>query len=68
MAAAMPVLALAARKTDRGSWTRAFNPVTLNWAVATLAAVAATTGDQLPSGRTPIRAAPDRQPDVEELP
>jgi hypothetical protein len=67
-AAAMPVLALGAAKTDRTLLTRTFNPVSLNWAVAALAAVAATTADQLPSARTPLRAAPDRQPDVDELP
>jgi hypothetical protein len=67
-AAAMPALAASAAATDPSSLTRAFNPVSLNWAVAALAAVAATTTDALPSGRRPLRTAPDRQPDVGELP
>ncbi len=67
-AVAMPMLAIGAGVADRGSLTRAFNPVSLNWAAAALAVVAAATGDGLPSGRTPLRAAPDRQPDVGELP
>ena len=67
-AAAMPALAIGAAKTDRASLTRAFNPVTLNLAVGALAAVAATTGSNLPSGLTPLRAAPDPQPDVGDLP
>lgn len=67
-AAAMPVLAAGAGAADRASLTRAFNPVSLNWAVAALAVVAAATADGLPSGRTPLRAAPDRQPDVGDLP
>jgi hypothetical protein len=67
-AAAMPLLAIGAGAADRASLTRAFNPVALNWAVAALAVVAATTGDGLASGRTPLRTAADRQPDVGELP
>lgn len=67
-AAAMPALVVGAGVTDRSSLTRAFNPVSLNWAVAALAVVALATGDGLPSGRTPLRAAPDRQPDVGQLP
>jgi hypothetical protein len=67
-AAAMPVLAAGAGGADRSSLTRAFNPVSLNWAVAALAAVAATTDQGLPSGRRPLRTAPDRQPDVGDLP
>jgi len=67
-AVAMPVLAIGAGAADRGSLTRAFNPVSLNWAAAALAVVAAAIGDGLPSGRTPLRAAPDRQPDVGDLP
>ncbi|HEX8770111.1 MAG TPA: DoxX-like family protein [Acidimicrobiales bacterium] len=66
--AAMPLLALAATKADRIAATRAFNPVSLNWAVAALAVVAAATGDRLPSGRKPLRSAPDHQPDVDPLP
>lgn len=67
-AVAMPVLAAGAGAADRSSFTRAFNPVSLNWAVAALAVVAATTGRGLPSGRRPLRTAPDRQPDVGDLP
>jgi hypothetical protein len=67
-AAAMPVLAAGAGGADRSSLTRAFNPVSLNWAVAALAAVAATTDQGLPSGRRPLRSAPDHQPDVGDLP
>lgn len=67
-AAAMPILVVGAGIADRSSLTRAFNPVSLNLAVAALAVVALTTGDRLPSGRTPLRAAPDRQPDVGDLP
>lgn len=67
-AALMPALAFGAGAADRRSLTRAFNPVSLNWAVAALAVVAATTGDRLPSGRRPLRTAPDHQPAVDELP
>jgi hypothetical protein len=67
-ALAMPVLALGAARADRSSLTRAFNPVSLNWAVAALATVAAATTQGLPSGRRPLRNAPDRQPDVGDLP
>ena len=67
-AAAMPVLLVGAARADRASLTRAFNPVSLNWAVAALAVVALTTGTGLPSGRKPLRSAPDRQPDVGDLP
>ena len=64
----MPVLVVGAGIADRASLSRAFNPVSLNLAVAALAVVALTTGDGLPSGRTPLRSAPDRQPDVGDLP
>jgi hypothetical protein len=67
-AAAMPLLALVAAKADRRSLTRAFNPASLNLAMAALAVVAAVTVDDLPSGRRPLRSAPDRQPDVGDLP
>jgi hypothetical protein len=36
--------------------------------MAGLAATAALTADGLPSGKRPLRAAPDRQPDVGDLP
>jgi hypothetical protein len=68
MAAAMPLLAVGAAKADRKALTRAFNPVSLNLAVAALASVAAATRDGLPSGRRPLRVAPDRQPEVGDLP
>jgi len=68
MGAAMPVLVVGAAKADRKVLTRAFNPVSLNLAVAALAAVVAATRNGLPSGRRPLRAAPDRQPEVGDLP
>jgi len=67
-ALAMPALVVAAGGADRTSLTRAFNPVSLNLAVAALAVVALVTGDGLPSGRTPLRSAPDHQPPVGALP
>ena len=67
-AVAMPILAASAAKADRRSFTRAFNPASLNWALGALALVAVATSDHLPSGLRPLRAAPDRQPDVGDLP
>jgi DoxX-like protein len=67
-AAAMPVLVVAAARTDRAALGRAFNPVSLNWAVGALALIAATTVDDRPSGKRPLRAAPDQQPEVGDLP
>jgi hypothetical protein len=67
-AVAMPTLAVAATVLDRRSATRAFNPVSLNAAVAALAAAALATEAGRPSGRRPLRRAPDRQPDVGPLP
>jgi hypothetical protein len=69
-ALAMPVLVAATAVTDRKQLGRAFNPVSLNWAVAALAGVALATADGLPSGRRPLRRAPDAQPpvDVDEVP
>ena len=67
-AVAMPLLVVGAGFGERASLTRPFNPVSLNGAVAALAVVAAATGEGLPSGRRPLRTAPDRQPDVEGLP
>ncbi len=58
--AAMPALAIGA--------ANAFNPASLGVAVAALGGVALATTDGRPSGRRPLRHAPDRQPDVEELP
>lgn len=67
-AMAMPLLAVAAAKADRSALTRAFNPVSLNWAMTALAGVALATTEGRPSGRRPLRAAPDRQPEVGDLP
>jgi uncharacterized membrane protein len=67
-AAAMPLLALGAAKADPRSFTRAFNPGSLNWAMAALALSAALTNDGIPSGRRPLRSAPDSQPEVGPLP
>jgi hypothetical protein len=67
-ALSMPALTVAAGIADRRSITRAFNPVTLNVATAALAVVALATHSGRPSGRTPLREAPDRQPDVGALP
>ncbi len=67
-AIAMPLLALSAAKADRRSFSRAFNPASLNLAMAALAIVAVATADDLPSGRRPLRASPDHQPAVGALP
>jgi hypothetical protein len=66
--AAMPTLAIGAAKADRSILTNAFNPASLGIAVAALAGVALATTDGRPSGRRPLRHAPDRQPDVGDLP
>lgn len=64
----MPALVAGAALADRRVLGRAFNPVSLNWAMAALAVAALATTDGRPSGRRPLRAAPDRQPDVGDLP
>lgn len=64
----MPVLAATAWKADRRSFRRAFNPASLNWAMVALAVAALASHEGRPSGRTPLRGAPDLQPDVGELP
>lgn len=66
--ATMPTLAMGAAKADRSILTKAFNPASLGLAVAALAGVALATNEGRPSGLRPLRHAPDRQPDVEELP
>ncbi len=66
--AAMPILAIGAAKSDRSILTKAFNPASLGLAVAALAGVALATHEGRPNGRRALRRAPDRQPDVEELP
>lgn len=65
---AMPALAVATGIGDATSLTRAFNPVSLNLAVAALAATALATHSGRPSGRRPLRRAPDTQPEVGDLP
>jgi hypothetical protein len=64
----MPTLAGGAAAADRSILTRAFNPGSLGLAVAALAGVALATRQGRPSGRRPLRSAPDDQPDVRELP
>jgi len=64
----MPALVAGAAQADRRVLVRAFNPVSLNWAVVALAVCALATSEGRPSGRRPLRAAPDRQPDVGDLP
>jgi hypothetical protein len=66
--AAMPTLVVGAAKADRSILTQAFNPASLGLAVAALAGVALATNDGRPSGRRPLRRAPDAQPEVEEDP
>jgi DoxX-like family len=66
--AAMPTLAIGAAQADRSTLTRAFNPASVGLAVAALAGVALATKEGRPSGGRPLRRAPDRQPDVGELP
>lgn len=66
--AAMPALAIGAAVTNRALLTNAFNPVSLGAAVVALAGVALATKNDRPSGRRPRRHAPDRQPDVGDLP
>ncbi len=66
--AAMPALAIGAGVTDRRLLTKAFNPVSLNFATSALAVVALATRSGRPSGRVPLRTAPDRQPDVGDMP
>jgi uncharacterized membrane protein YphA (DoxX/SURF4 family) len=67
-AVAMPVLAAAALTTDRALFGRAFNPASLNWAMTALAGIALATHEGRPSARRTLRSAPDRQPDVGDLP
>ena len=65
---AMPALAAGALASERRLWARAFNPVTLNAAMVASSAVALATRRGRPSGRRPLRQAPDSQPDVGALP
>jgi hypothetical protein len=57
-----------AAASDRSILTKAFNPGSLGLAVAALAGVALVTRQGRPSGRRPLRTAPDRRPNVEKLP
>jgi hypothetical protein len=66
--AAMPALAIGAATSDRSLLSRAFNPGSLGIAVTALAGVALATREGRPSGRRPLRSAPDQQPDVGALP
>jgi hypothetical protein len=66
--AAMPALAVGAARGDRSVLTKAFNPASLNLAMAALAGVALATTGGRPSARRPLRHAPDHQPPVAELP
>lgn len=66
--ATMPALAIGEAKADRSVLAKAFNPGSLGIAVVALAGVALATRNGRPSGRRPLRIAPDLQPDVEELP
>jgi hypothetical protein len=65
---AMPTLAMGAATSDRSILSRSFNPGSLGIAVVALAGVALATQKGRPSGRRPLREAPDPQPPVEELP
>jgi hypothetical protein len=64
---AMPTLAVGAAWSDRSILAKAFNPGSLGIAVAGLAGVALATRQGRPSGKRPLRAAPDKQPEVEDL-
>lgn len=66
--AAMPALAIGAARSDRSILSKAFNPGSLGIAVAALGVVALVTREGRPSGRRPLRTAPDRQPRVEDVP
>jgi hypothetical protein len=61
-------LTVGAWKADRRSFFKAFNPASINFSLFALGLVALTTRNDLPSGTTPLRTAPDTQPDVEKLP
>jgi hypothetical protein len=65
---AMPVLAAGAIASEKRLWARAFNPVSLNAGMVALSAVALATRRGRPSGRIPLRQAPDHQPEVGTLP
>ncbi len=66
--AAMPTLAIGAARANRSILTKAFNPASLGVAVVALGGIALATRSGRPSGRRPRRHAPDRQPEVGELP
>jgi hypothetical protein len=62
--ASMPAGLLGVGTIDPTRLGRAFNPVSLNWAVSALAAIALVTRKGVPSGAKPLRTAPDPQPEV----
>jgi hypothetical protein len=66
--AAMPALAIGTAKADLSILSHAFNPGSLGVAVAALAGVALITREGRPSGRRPLRQAPDHPPTAEEPP
>jgi hypothetical protein len=61
----VPALTVGALLGDRASFTRPFNPASLNVAVLALVVVALATRSDLPSARAPRRTPPDDQPDVQ---
>jgi hypothetical protein len=61
---AIPVLTVGAWRADRTVFSKAFNPVSTNAALFALGVVALTGAHDLPSGRRPLRSAPDQQPNV----
>lgn len=65
---AMPALTLGALVSDVGAFARPFNPLTLNLGLMALAAVALLTRHDLPSGRRPLRRAPDSSPEHHRRP
>jgi hypothetical protein len=65
---AIPAVLVGAAVVNASSFTRAFNPVALNLAVASLAVVALANHSGRPSGQRPLRRAPDQQPNVGDLP
>ena len=67
-AVAVPLLVFSADRAHRRSFRRVLTPAWMGWVTATLAAVAVATADDLPSAQRPLRTAPDRQPNVGDLP
>lgn len=65
---ALTGLAVGAWKAEREVFAKAFSPASTNVALFALGVVALATRKDLPSGRTPLRSAPDQQPQVGPLP